>query len=390
MAKSVKALINPNLLKWVREKRINITDTYAAEKLRVNLDQLQAWENGTDRPTFAQLKKIANLYKTHISIFYLLKTPTDFDHPVDYRVLPRSNAPDEEQTYRLKANIVEVYERRERLIGIYELLEDPPPKVSVKVNSNDSHKNAARKITEFLEFNRENLPKTTNPYNALKFWKQTIEAKGILVCHTSVNTHLSVELQTVRGFCIAQKPFPVIVVNPKDSPYGRIFTIIHELVHIALGKSVIQNTGYSEVRKPSLNDTERFCNMVAGEVLVPENELLEIIDMDTLKEDIPKISKHFQVSSEVIMRRLLILNRISQQKYYAYRKMLFDKYKGTQGGTNAAIPYHTRLLSASGEYFAKTAFSAYNENKITLAELSSAFYNCSTKHLFKIQSEIST
>lgn len=391
MAKSVKALITPEVLKWVREKRIELLELdFVAKKLKIDRERLEAWESGTDQPTFAQLKRIAKFYKTHISIFYLPKPPTTFHRPVDYRVLPKSKAPDAEQTYKLKANIVEAHERRARLIGFYELLEEPPPKVSVKVNLNEPHRNAAEKITQFLEFNREKLPKTANPYKALNFWKQTVEAKGILVCHTSANTHLSLELQTARGFCIAQKPFPVIVVNPKDSPYGRIFTIIHELVHIAMGKSVIQNTGYSEIRKPSLNDTEVFCNMVAGEVLVPEDELLEIIDLNTLKEDIPEISKHFQVSSEVIMRRLLILKKITQQKYYTYRKMLHDKYEGTQNNIVGGIPYHTRLLSTFGEYYTRSAFSAYYENKITLAELSAAFYNCSTKHLFEIESKIYT
>lgn len=390
MPKSVKALITPEVLKWVREKRIRLEIDFVAKKLKIDRERLVAWENGTDKPTFTQLKKIAKLYKTHISIFYLPKPPTTFHRPVDYRVFPKSKAPDAEQTYKLKANIVEAHERRARLIGYYELLEEPPPKVSVIVNLNEPHRNAAEKITQFLEFNREKLPKTADPYKALKFWKQTVEAKGILVCGTSANTHLSLELQTARGFCIAQKPFPVIVVNPKDSPYGRIFTIIHELVHIAMGKSVIQNTGYSDIRKPALNDTEVFCNMVAGEVLVPEDELLERIDLNTLKEDIPEISKHFQVSSEVIMRRLLILKKITQQKYYTYRKMLHDKYERTQNDIVGGIPYHTRLLSTFGEHYTRYAFSAYYENKITLAELSAAFYNCSTKHLFEIESKIYT
>ena len=214
MAKSVKALINPKVLKWVREKRIRLEIDFVSKKLKIDRERLEAWENGADKPTFAQLKRIAKLYKTHISIFYLPKTPTGFHRPVDYRVLPKSKAPDAEQTYKLKANIVEAHERRARLIGFYELLEELPPKVSVKVNLNEPHRNAAKKITQFLEFSREKLPKTANPYKALKFWKQTVEAKGILVCGTSANTHLSLELQTARGFCIAQKPFPVIVVNP--------------------------------------------------------------------------------------------------------------------------------------------------------------------------------
>ncbi len=390
MAKSVKALITPEVLKWARERRIRLELDFAAEKLKITPERLEAWENGTEKPTFAQLKKIANIYKTHVSIFYLPKPPMSFPWPVDYRILPNSKKADKEQKYKLNANIVEANDRRKRLLHIYEMLEKTPPKVDLKINFNDSHRTAAKKILDFLNFKRENLPKTSNAYNALRFWKQSIEAKGVLVCQTSVNTHLSVELNTFRGFCIALKPFPVIVVNPKDKPYGRIFTIIHELVHIGMGKSIIQNSGLSDIRKPSLEKTERFCNMVAGEVLVPENELLDRIDPKTLQEDLPEISRHFQVSTEVIMRRLLILEIISQQKYYAYRKMLYHNINEKQDDSNPLIPYHIRLLSTSGEYFTRTAFDAYYENKITLTELSAAFYNCSTKHLFEMENSIST
>lgn len=247
---------------------------------------------------------------------------------------------------------------------------------------------AARKIEEFLEFNRKQLQQANNWYAALKFWKQTVEAKGILVCQTSVNSHLSIDLKTVRGFCIAQKPLPVIVINPKDSPYGRIFTLIHELVHIALGKSVIQNTGFEEISFPHLNPIEVFCNQVAAEVLVPQSELLEIVKPQRLEKDLPKISNHFHVSPEVIMRRLLTLKKVSQKKYREYRGSQQRKYKNTSTKSSGAVPYHNRLLSTSGEYFARTAFTAYYENKITISELASTFSNCDTKHLSKIESAI--
>ena len=274
MAKSVKALITPEVLKWARERRIRLEIDYAAKRLKIKSEDLEAWENGTEQPTFAQLKKIAKRYKTHISIFYLSEPPTDFQPLTDYRVLPEQLVTDEEQVYRLNANIIEAFERRETLIELYELLEAPPPEVTLNVNKYENPGQAARKITEFLEFNRVQLQRANDQYAALKFWKQIIEAKGILVCQTSVNTHLSVELKTVRGFCIAQRPFPIIVVNPKDNPYGRIFTLIHELVHIALGESVIQNTGFEEVNTLNLDPIEVFCNQVAADFLVPESELL--------------------------------------------------------------------------------------------------------------------
>ena len=388
MAKSVKALITPEVLKWAREKRIRLEINYAAKKLKIEPERLEAWENGTEQPTFAQLKNIAKLYKTHISIFYLSEPPTDFQPLTDYRVLPEQLATDEEQVYRLNANIIEAFERRETLIELYELLEEPAPEVTLNVNKREDPGQAAQKITEFLEFNRTQLQRANDPYAALKFWKQTVEAKGILVCQTSVNTHLSVALETVHGFCIAQNPVPVIVVNPKDSPYARIFTLIHELVHIALGESVIQNTSFEEVHFPNLDPIEVFCNQVAAEVLVPENELLELVKFQTLEEELSRISKYFHVSSEVIMRRLLTLGKISRYNYQTYRNRQLAKYRDAPGRSGGAAPYHNRLLNTSGEHFARTAFTAYYEKKITRAELASVLSNCDTKHLAKIESTI--
>ncbi len=386
MAKSVKALITPEVLKWAREEYIDLEIDYTAKKLKIDPERLEAWENGTEQPTIPQLNKIAKLYRIHISIFYLPVPPTSFQRPADYRVLPKRTVTDEEQIYRLNANIVEAFKRRETLIELYELLEESPPEVDLNFNRRASRKRAAKKIIEFLEVNREQLQETNTPHVALKFWKRIVEAKGILVCQT--NTHLSVNLGTVRGFCIAQRPFPVIVINSKDSPYGRIFTLIHELVHIALGESVIQNTGFREIDHSDLNPIEAFCNHVAGEVLVPEDELLEIIKLQTPEENLSKISKHFHVSSEVILRRLLILKKISLRKYQTYRNNQQKKYKDAPQQPSGAPPYHNRLLNVSGEYFARTAFTAYYEDKITISELASAFSNCDTKYLSKIESTI--
>ena len=387
MAKSVKALITPEVLKWARERRIRLSIEYAAEKLNVKPKRLEAWEAGTDQPTFVQLKRIARLYKTHLSIFYLPEPPTDFRPLADHRRFPEPFTIGADQVYRLNANIIETYERRETLIGFYELLEEAAPEVTLELKETEAPERAAQEIREFLQFNTGLLQQCNDDRSALKLWRRIVEAKGILVCQTSVNSHLSLELETVRGFCIAQKPLPVIVVNPKDSPYGRIFTIVHELVHIGLGKSVIQNSGIRQGSPPD-NPTEVFCNEVAAKVLVPTDELSVIVNLPTLETDLPQISKHFGVSPEVIMRRLLTLDYISLKDYQAYRNDLLEKYQDRPASTGGSAPYHNRLLNAAGEHFARTAFTAYYEEKITLANLSSAFSRCDTKYLFEIESVI--
>ena len=54
-----------------------------------------------------------------------------------------------------------------------------------------------------------------------------LERVGVLVFQTG-----GVSLDEMRGFSISAEPFPVIVVNAKDSPRGRVFTLIHEFAHI--------------------------------------------------------------------------------------------------------------------------------------------------------------
>ena len=79
MAKSVKALITPEVLKWARERRIRLELDDAAKRLKVKPEQLTEWETGTELPTFTQLKRIANAYRTHVSVFYLPDPPNSFE-----------------------------------------------------------------------------------------------------------------------------------------------------------------------------------------------------------------------------------------------------------------------------------------------------------------------
>lgn len=384
MAKSVKALITPEVLKWAREEYIRLELPQAANLMKVPQEKLEKWENGDEQPTIRQLKDIAKKYNLHITVFYLPEPPKGLPTLVDHRVKGGSKSIDEQQSYRLKVNIVEAFQRREILTYLYELLEMSPQKITLNIDSEDTHNTAAEKIKQFLEYNPEELPRTKNHSKAYKFWKKLVESKGILVCQTI--SRLPMDLETVRGFCIAQNPFPTIVINSKDSVLGKIFTIFHELVHIGLGHSAIQNTNLEEVNTPNLKEIEVFCNYVAGEVLVPKDELLRIINMETLEEDLPEIKKHFQVSSEVIMRRLLIHDKISNRRYQRFRKEQKEKYN--QQNNKYGPPPHTRLLNVSGELFARTAFSAYYEEQITMSELSSFFSNCDTKYLTKIESAI--
>ena len=81
------------------------------------------------------------------------------------------------------------------------------------------------------------------------------------------------------------------------------------------------------ISKTSSNVEEVFCNAVAGELLVPQKALSIILQNTNLtapysKDDITAIAKRFSVSREVIIRRLLDTERISEIEYQTYSEEL--------------------------------------------------------------------
>ena len=69
MARSVDALVNPDLLVWAR-RNSSLTIEQVAKKVPVKPKRLKQWEKGELRPTIKQLSKLGHIYKRPIAIFY--------------------------------------------------------------------------------------------------------------------------------------------------------------------------------------------------------------------------------------------------------------------------------------------------------------------------------
>ncbi|MDK2887710.1 MAG: hypothetical protein PWP72_588 [Thermoanaerobacter sp.] len=175
---------------------------------------------------------------------------------------------------------------------------------------------------------------SVNEYTALRRWTEAVERLGVLVFHAK-----GIDLSIMRGISISERLFPVICLNIKDTPRGRAFSLIHELVHIALEKSGICDMPYMEEEEESRfgnqhKKTEAYCNMVAGEVLVPREALLEneIVSGEPKKliwEDweLKELADRFKISQEVILRRLLTLKRTTKDFYEWKRQKFLELYR---------------------------------------------------------------
>ena len=80
----------------------------------------------------------------------------------------------------------------------------------------------------------------------------------------SYHTELSVEV--FRGFALTDEFAPFVVINPRDSAAARCFTLLHELVHLWISEPGISGGD-------PLDPVEVFCNNVASNFLLPDEEL---------------------------------------------------------------------------------------------------------------------
>lgn len=387
MARSVEALVRPALLLWAR-KSAGLSVVQAAKKVQVKAERLESWERGERRPTVKQLRKLANTYKRPLAVFYLSEPPKDFQAIRDFRSLPGEIAGVESPG--LKLEIRRAQERREIALELYEGLEDELPKFPAKAHLSDDPEALAIGMRRLVRMTREAQTLMATGYDAFNRWRSALEEAGILVFQAR-----GIPVSEMRGFSIGQRPLPAVVVNIKDAPRGRVFTMLHELVHIVLGDSGLCDLEEEAYRHPEEDRVETFCNRVAGAILVPKDDLLRE-DLVLAKgrrvqwsdDDIEELAGRYAVSREVLLRRLLIFNRTTKEFYEKKRKQFIKQYDEIRKRETSGFPPHYRLaISTAGPLFIRLVFNNYYQDKITTSDLS-GFLNIKLKHVGRIESEV--
>lgn len=144
-------------------------------------------------------------------------------------------------------------------------------------------------------------------------------------------TSRSLDLQEFRGFVLVDEKAPIIFINQKDTSFaGKIFTLIHELVHLFINDEEILTE--VSAKDYSFNPTEAFVNRVTAEILVPRHALLQSFERlkdKTLDEQSKSLAKQFCVSEFVIVRRLYDLKQISKATFEKKTEQLqqaFEQY----------------------------------------------------------------
>jgi Zn-dependent peptidase ImmA (M78 family) len=196
-----------------------------------------------------------------------------------------------------------------------------------------------------------------------------------------------VEPRDARGFSIAERPLPAVVANNADPVAARSFTIVHELVHVAMREGGICDLA-------NRGRVEPFCNRVAGAVLVPARSLIaeQVVrehgaDVEWQDVELQHLARRYGVSREVVLRRLLILGRTDDSFYRQKRQELLDEYEQrvAERRTPAWGPSPaTAAVVRAGHLFSRLVLSSYSRGGITASDVA-AYLGVRMKHVPRIE-----
>jgi Zn-dependent peptidase ImmA (M78 family) len=336
-------------------------------EVRQHCPDFDDWLAGTIQPTLKQLEKFAQT--THAAIgFFFGNEPPEEPLPIpDYRTLNSRGvarpSPDLLDTIYLCQQRQEWYREFVLTTG------EARPDFVGSLSSQTQPALAAERIRAALRFEVGQRVQTTRVDEALREFIKLVEDLGVLVMVSGVvgsNNYRTLDVEEFRGFALADALAPVIFVNGADSKSGQIFTLAHELAHVWLGESALTD---ATLRSTGNDKTERWCNAVAAEVLVPMLALQESFRAAAgLDAEMHRLAREFKVSTLVILRRLLDAGVLSDPQFRTAYDEELRRLRAIERPDAGGGNFYNTTLVRVGKRFARAIIGSTLEGRGSFTE----------------------
>ena len=300
---------NKNWLIWAR-RSANYRKETVAQKMNVNEETLDKWES-TGQIEYADLVRLSKIYHIAPFMFFNENNPV-YEEPIaDFRTIKNKEA-------EISPEIVfELRNAKSRRETILEIEEEDNDFIIPEFKLNDISCKSESEAIEIINnaLGMSNAKRTTHK---LDYWIKRLEDLGILVFQ-----FYGIAPEELRGYALYYDKLPIIGINHRESESARKFTLFHELSHL-----LFKEEGLSNFSSYRLNDdVEVICNAVSGEILVPAKDIDYIVKSENIADFtnpnlIKRLSSKYKVSDEVIVRKFLNQNYISQKDYETYKEDL--------------------------------------------------------------------
>lgn len=386
MATSYQALVNPPLLVWAREQS-GYAHESVASRLKVKPERLLAWERGDLKPTVRQAQQLAKIYQRSFSVFFLPQPPSIPPLAAEYRRLPGIVPGEESPELRLALRIMS--RRRQVALELLQELGNPITEFKTAIKFSESPEEAGARLRSLLGITIAEQLGWKDEWEAWRRWREAVESIGILVFQFP-----KVSLNQVRGLSLLDFPLPVIAINAKESAAGaRVYTLIHELAHIALSAGNEEMPAIKETRDDaSWSRVERFAEEASRAAIIPANVLAGFLGRMSVARDawdlslVRSLAAKFRVTPLAMATRLRVEGALTWQGYDRWKAEWTKYVKSLKPRSGFASPVD-KALTRSGRPLAQLVIEALDTNRITAVE-ACRYLDLRFNHFDKLRAEL--
>jgi Zn-dependent peptidase ImmA (M78 family) len=311
--------VNPAILEWAREtaglspeqavRRIDLKDARGVAAV----DRLSALERGDVEATRPLLLRMAKAYRRPLLTFYLGEPPGRGERIEDFRSLPERETGTEAL---VDALVRDIRARQDMVRSILEDDEDTRPIEFIgSIAMPRGVESVLLSIRQTLRLDLSEFRAQRTAEGAFSYLRTKAEAAGVFVLLVGNlgSHHTDISVEAFRGFALADKIAPFVVINDKDAKSAWSFTLLHELTHLWIGATGVSGTSVE-------SRIERFSNDVASAFLLPDQELGQIdVDPATSAEDVAREISGFAaprlLSRSLVAYRLWRADKIAEHAY---------------------------------------------------------------------------
>lgn len=353
--------VNPQLLAWARKE-----SGFPLERVSRKFKRFEAWEQGEVQPTVRQVEALAHFFHRPLSIFFLPEPPEVPQLATEYRrllgVQPGHESPE------LRLALRQMIIRRETALNLFgELGEDVSP-FALAAHLRESPADVGACLRAALSVTMNQQLVWPDEWKAWNSWRAAVENLGVLVFQFS-----RVPLFEVRGLSLLRMPMPVVAINSKEVvPGARIFTLLHEVVHLMLAGGNEEQPAIKEDRSgEDWASVERFAEIAASHALIPEAALRAEIEAASLQnsqwalDDTRRLARRFRVTPLALGTRLRESGFMTWDQYQSWREAWTAYIASLPARKSGPATPAVKAVGRNGRPFTQLVFEAMSANRIT-------------------------
>lgn len=335
-----------------------------------SLELVKEWRTGAKTPTFNEIEAVSKKTRIPLGYFFLQTPPKEKVKLMEYRTIVSAESKNPSR------DLIDTIADMERIVDWtrdYLISEGSEinPIVGKLRNETD--------IAVIADYIRQVLGLSVNWFEttevSFNYLRNRMSEAGIIIIMNGIvrnNTHRPLDIDEFRAFTIIDTFAPLIFINATDSASGKLFSLLHEFVHICLGVDDLFNDRYSTYK--GVNKLETLCNAVAAEILVPASLFGSTWDnfsspITSIDETIGRVARFFKCGHIIIARKALDAGEISHATYdEIVRKAIKNYHERKQAKNNTGGNFYYTKGSRIDKRFLTFVIDSVSRGKTLYSE----------------------